>query len=546
VKPPPRPARTRSGAAPRTDTSTDAPRPKPLPVSATGVPGGPEAGSINSPPAACAAVAGTSARTPAARVVTIALVTLAFANRLPHFLVLVLLSALLTAGPAAAVSPRVKLSPADGPAGTRAALAGTGFGRGSTVTVSVRGGRRLVAVAGRGGYFRATVAIPRGARGRTPIESRTVGIRVRNSFRAGRATGLSELVTAAGPRVRWRVAAGTLHLAGGGFGPRRIVSVRGAGSFVSFRTDRRGRFALQSAVRSGRAVVRSGRTRIVFRFREPDTGGGSSGQPQLPIRAAFYYPWFPEAWRQRGIEPFTRYTPSSGFYSSTDAGLLRRHVDELRYAKVQAGIVSWWGQGTRSDSRVPALLDAARGTPFRWALYYEEEARGDPDPAAIRADLIHIRDRFAADPSYLRVDGRFVVFVYSTGSDGSAMAERWRQANDVGAYVVLKVFPGYRDAPSQPDGWHQYAPAHAEDDQAGQSFGVSPGFWHVAEQQPRLDRDVARFAASVRAMVASGAPWQLVATFNEWGEGTAVEPAAEWQTPSGFGAYLDVLHSDGR
>src|SRR6185295_17738033 len=29
---------------------------------------------------------------------------------------------------------------------------------------------------------------------------------------------------------------------------------------------------------------------------------GAAFQPRFPIRAAFYYPWFPEAWRQRGIE----------------------------------------------------------------------------------------------------------------------------------------------------------------------------------------------------------------------------------------------------
>ena len=29
-------------------------------------------------------------------------------------------------------------------------------------------------------------------------------------------------------------------------------------------------------------------------------------QPGFPIRAAFYYPWFPEAWRQSGLSPFTR------------------------------------------------------------------------------------------------------------------------------------------------------------------------------------------------------------------------------------------------
>ena len=32
-------------------------------------------------------------------------------------------------------------------------------------------------------------------------------------------------------------------------------------------------------------------------------------------------------------------------------------------------------------------------------------------------------------------------------------------------------------------------------------------------------------------------------TYNEWGEGTAVEPATEWASPSGFGVYLDILHN---
>jgi hypothetical protein len=31
-------------------------------------------------------------------------------------------------------------------------------------------------------------------------------------------------------------------------------------------------------------------------------------------------------------------------------------------------------------------------------------------------------------------------------------------------------------------------------------------------------------------------------SFSEWGEGTAVEPALEWSSPSGYGSYLDVLH----
>jgi hypothetical protein len=46
-------------------------------------------------------------------------------------------------------------------------------------------------------------------------------------------------------------------------------------------------------------------------------------------------------------------------------------------------------------------------------------------------------------------------------------------------------------------------------------------------------------------MVSSNEPWQLVTTFNEWGEGTSVESALEWSSSSGFGQYLDVLHDNG-
>jgi hypothetical protein len=123
------------------------------------------------------------------------------------------------------------------------------------------------------------------------------------------------------------------------------------------------------------------------------------------------------------------------------------------------------------------------------------------------------------------------------------MASRWAQANASHAdYIVLKVFAGYASCASQPDQWHQYAPAVAEDHQAGHSFTISPGFW-LATADVRLARDLSRWQQDVAAMVASGEPWQLVTTFNEWGEGTSVESATEWASASGYGAYLDVLHN---
>lgn len=267
-----------------------------------------------------------------------------------------------------------------------------------------------------------------------------------------------------------------------------------------------------------------------------------SWQPSFPIRAAFYYPWFPEAWKQSGIFPYTNYTPQLSYYSSIDPNILKQHLAMMQYANIQVGIASWWGQGTQTDSKVAGLLNAASGTDFRWALYYENESLGDPSVTQIHSDLVYIRNHYGGNPSFLRVNGKFVVFVYADGNDSCGMARRWKAANTVGAYVVLKVFPGYESCASQPNSWHQYSPAVAADQQGSLSYSLSPGFW-LKGQSVRLPRDVASWTQNVKDMVASNAKWQLITTFNEWGEGTAVEPALEWSSTSGYGQYLDVLHS---
>jgi len=273
----------------------------------------------------------------------------------------------------------------------------------------------------------------------------------------------------------------------------------------------------------------------------------SAGPPSKanPVRAAFYYPWFPEAWDQSGIDPFTHYHPSAGFYSESNPTVVANQIAAMQYGKIGVGIASWWGKGSQTDAKMPLLLSAAAGTGFKWSIYYEAEGNSDPSAATIASDLAYVNSHYGSDPSFYKINGRPVIFVYAQPSDGCAMASRWAQANASGAdYVVLKVFPGYPSCSSQPAAWHQYSPAVAEDHQAGRSFAISPGFW-LATGSVRLARDLSRWQQDVRDMVASDEPWQFVTTFNEWGEGTAVESATEWATSSGYGAYLDALHNDG-
>ena len=259
-----------------------------------------------------------------------------------------------------------------------------------------------------------------------------------------------------------------------------------------------------------------------------------------PIRAAFMYPWFPNAWNQGGQLPFSQFTPSSGLYDSSDPATIDRQVEQATDAGLEAFIASWWGPGHHTDAALTAVFDQVPQSPnpdFRIAVYYEEEGQSHPSPSAIKDDLDYL-ERFFDSPNYLRIDNKPVVFVWADVNDRADMATRWSDAKNLfgDVYVVLKVFPGFRDVADQPDSWHQYAPADNYSEHLPFSATVSPGFWHANEETPRLERDPVRFRNDVEAMTTSDAFWQLVTTWNEWGEGTGVEPTVEFET-----TYLEIL-----
>lgn len=275
-------------------------------------------------------------------------------------------------------------------------------------------------------------------------------------------------------------------------------------------------------------------------------------QPSPPYHAAFFYPWYPQWTDQRHSPPdnwFSNYLPdpnpcvfdpASELYDSTDTRILYWQLRKMAEARIEVAIASWWGRAHKTDRALRVIIGDAmnrQDNPYpnlRWAVYYEAESLRDPAPDELTSDLEYIRDNFASQPAYLRVDGKPVVFVYATGSDQSGMAERWAEARRrTGFYVVLKVYAGYRNDPNQPDSWHQYAPANRIDTQLPYSILVSPGFW-LDGQNVRLERDLPAFRAALSRLVAADVTWKLIQTWNEWGEGTSVEPGEEVrQTTSG-------------
>ena len=142
-------------------------------------------------------------------------------------------------------------------------------------------------------------------------------------------------------------------------------------------------------------------------------------------------------------------------------------------------------------------------------------------------------------PTHEKSDGRPAIFVYNEA--GCEVVDRWMAAGP-DWYIVLKLFPGYKDCSTQPDHWHQYGPGSAVlDYDKASSFSISPGFWRADATSPSLARlGKNEWCNNVQSMVNSNHDLQLVTTFNEHGEGTGVESSPSWG--NGYGRYLDCLH----
>ena len=275
-------------------------------------------------------------------------------------------------------------------------------------------------------------------------------------------------------------------------------------------------------------------------------GADPGFQPQAPYHAAFFYPWFPFVWRDQGHTPprnwFSNYMPdfdpcqfdpATELYDSKDDAVIYWQLRKMAQARIEVAISSWWGQRKETDLAFRKIVTDVMNRPdnpypnLRWAIYYEHESETDPGVAELVSDLNYIKAQYAGEAGYLKVDGRPVVFVYADGNDRSGMADRWAEARlQTGFYVVLKVYQGYAQDAAKVDSWHQYAPAVRYERQGAYSAFASPGFWKDGESV-RLRREMVEFRDAVSTLGAANVTWKLIQTWNEWGEGTAVEPGEQ-------------------
>jgi Glycosyl hydrolase family 99 len=283
-------------------------------------------------------------------------------------------------------------------------------------------------------------------------------------------------------------------------------------------------------------------TRVLRRLLVVGLAGASLCAPALAHAgtvAIFYYPWYAtpatdgrwQHWDQNGHRPpadlYSRFFPAVGPYSSSDPAVVNLQMTEIAAAGINEVVVSWWGRGSVEDRRLPLVASYARRHGLVVAIHLEPYP--DRSPANVVADLAylatlgvrdvfvyHPRDLDAAEWASLRPHVPATIRLFAgTARAGFAVAGRFD-----GIYTY--DFITYRGASFG----RICAEAHAVHLLCAPSVG--PGYDGLRAGEPppiRPRRNGATYDELWAAAIAARPDVVTITSFNEWGEGTQIEPA---------------------
>jgi glycoprotein endo-alpha-1,2-mannosidase len=271
-----------------------------------------------------------------------------------------------------------------------------------------------------------------------------------------------------------------------------------------------------------------------------------------PVRSAiFFYPWYSNRvhdgayahWQEGDHTPpfdiASAFFPYRGVYSSDDLGVLRAQMRDLRTAGVDEVVSSWWGWGSPEDERLLAVRRVAHRYGLKVAVQLEPYDGRTID--SIAADLRHLRDVGIHDVYVYRA-ADFSTDEWATLDLNLTGLRAFAQTGLVG-FAAKAGFAGVYTYDILTYGGEKFerlcAEAHAVGLLCGPSVG--PGYdAQFATGDPRVKPrdDGATYDAMWRAALGAQPDLVTITSYNEWSEGTQIEPAKHGGRYEGYdGAY---------
>ena len=252
----------------------------------------------------------------------------------------------------------------------------------------------------------------------------------------------------------------------------------------------------------------------------------------------------------------TTHYPEGGPYDSRDPVRIRAQLAQARAAGLDGLAVSWWGHEREEALGLAELFRHAADAGLVLAPYYETGELWRRGAAGVAADLTSLLDRHGSEPAWLRVGGAPVVFLYASHRlrppawDGvlSRLAAQGRRLFLIADAPSPEWLTARPDWLGRFDAVHVYTPVEflARGRDLGEAYGmlaalgraagrpfvpaVAPGFDDREVRTPGtvVDRaGGATYEQTWRAALSVAPPWILVSSWNEWHEGSEIEPSVE-------------------
>jgi hypothetical protein len=269
-----------------------------------------------------------------------------------------------------------------------------------------------------------------------------------------------------------------------------------------------------------------------------------SVSPGERLLLAFYYPWYcVDYWSGTDLLDTPLFP-----YDSDDPVAIAHHVTWARTAGLDGFIVSWWGwENIFYDNNLSQVLDNMAGTSLQATIYFESLSRFFTSTGKVIDELKYVLDTHCGHSSYLRLDGRPVIFLYAVEyapwREGTTTYEAWQAVVDgLHAYgynpffvadtldlTYLNIFDGLHTYLALRD-VSDYETISCQTHQAGKLWAANiyPGYddrlleGRTGLYIPRNDGQV--YSDTFAAALQSDPDWIVVTSFNEWYENTHIEP----------------------
>lgn len=265
--------------------------------------------------------------------------------------------------------------------------------------------------------------------------------------------------------------------------------------------------------------------------------------------AIFYYPWYATQnhnghwshWEQSGKAPENgdigaNFYPTSGTYSSSDMAAIESHMQQIAAAGIDTVVSSWWGRDSYEDQVLTQILIAAAPLHLKVAAHIEPyKGRSD---SSLRADHDYLYDRGIRDfyiyqtqslstagvraAQDIAADDRFFGEAANQAGVRNGSFMQWaKDANFNGIYT----YDPRGFAPSQ----FNNICAMAREKQLLCMPSVGPGWdaTRATKIKGVLNRNGgSTYDASWQGAIDAQADIVTITSYNEWHEGTQIEPAS--------------------